>query len=226
MKSKSQNDIVIPDEPLEDLIRTIRGCRVIPDSELAVIYGVPTKRLNEAVKRNREKFPSDFAFQLSANESAALRSQYAAASAGKNPARLRKHRSPIYRPIVFTEHGAIMAANVLNSPRAVQMSVFVVRAFVKMREVLAQNKELAAILAELERTLTSRLDDHEKAIVHILDEIKKLMEPPPAPEPKRREIGFRVRDEADSKPGSSRGDKAQIKKNVRASSRRLPQNKG
>ena len=82
-----------------------------------------------------------------------------------------------------------MAANVLNSPRAVQMSVFVVRAFVKMREVLAQNKELAAKLAELERTLTARLDDHEKAIIHILEEIKKLMEPPPDPE-RKRQIGF------------------------------------
>jgi len=95
-----------------------------------------------------------------------------------------------YIPIAFTEHGAIMAANVLNSPRAVQMSVFVVRAFVKMRQALAENKELAAKLSELERTLTARLDDHEKAIVHILDEIKKLMEPLPAPKPKRRQIGF------------------------------------
>ena len=98
-----------------------------------------------------------------------------------------------------------MAANVLNSSRAVQMSVFVVRAFVKMRELLAQNKELAAKLAELERTLTARLDDHENAIVHILDEIKKLMEPlPPKPEPKRGEIGFHVRDEIQAKPSGRR----------------------
>jgi len=92
-------------------------------------------------------------------------------------------------PIVFTEHGAIMVANVLNSSRAVQMSVFVVRAFVKMRQTLAENKELAAKLAELERTLTERLDDHEKAIVQILEEIKKLMVPPPEPE-RKRQIGF------------------------------------
>ena len=93
-----------------------------------------------------------------------------------------------------------MAANVLNSQRAVQMSVFVVRAFVKMREVLAQNRHLAEKLAELERRLTGRLDVHEQAIVHILDEIKKLMEPlPPQPEPKRREIGFHVRDETGAK---------------------------
>jgi hypothetical protein len=98
-----------------------------------------------------------------------------------------------------------MAANVLNSPRAVRMSVFVVRAFVKMREVLTQNGRLAEKLAELERRLTGRLDVHEKAIVHILDEIKKLMEPlPPQPEPKHREIGFHVHDEIRAKPFARR----------------------
>jgi len=117
-------------------------------------------------------------------------------------------------PLAFTEHGAIMAANVLNSRRAAQMSVFVVRAFVKMREALAQNKELAAKLAELERKLTDRLDDHEKAIVQILDEIKKLMEPPPAPEPKRREIGFHVRDETGAQFRCSRSNEAQAKKKI------------
>ena len=172
-------------EPVEELIRVIRGQRVILDADLARVYGVPTKRLNEAVKRTLERFPSDFAFLLKPQEVASLRSQIAT-SKGRGGRR--------YVPRVFTEHGAIMAANVLNSPRAVQMSVFVVRAFVKMREALAQNKELAAKLAELERRLTERLDVHEKAIVHILDEIKKLMEPLPAPEPERREIGFHVRD--------------------------------
>ena len=102
-----------------------------------------------------------------------------------------------HRPHAFTEHGAIMAANILNSPRAVQMSVFVVRAFIKMRETLGENRHLAQKLAELERRLTGRLDVHEKAIVHILAEIKKLMEPLPSqPKPKRREIGFHVRNEA------------------------------
>jgi hypothetical protein len=95
-----------------------------------------------------------------------------------------------------------MAANVLNSPRAVQMSVFVVRAFVKMREALAQNKELAAKLADLEQKLTARLDGHEQAIVAILDEIKKLMKPAPGPDPKRREIGFHVRGQSTAKPAS------------------------
>ena len=98
-------------------------------------------------------------------------------------------------PYAFTEHGAIMAANVLNSGMAVQMSVFVVRAFVKMRETLAQNRQLAAKLAELEEKLTQRLDVHEKAIIHLLDEIKKLMAPLPQPVPEHRQIGFHVRDQ-------------------------------
>ncbi|MEI7958585.1 MAG: ORF6N domain-containing protein [Verrucomicrobiota bacterium] len=171
---------------VESLIRLIRGQRVILDADLAQVYGVPTKRLNEAVRRNAEKFPEDFAFTVDFQEVANMRSQIATAS----------KRNIRYRPWVFTEHGAIMAANVLNSPRAVQMSVFVVRAFVKMRETFAQNKELAAKLAELERNLTDRLDDQEQAIVHILGEIKKLMEPVPADaESASREIGFHIKEE-------------------------------
>ena len=173
---------IIPYEPIERLIRVIRGQRVILDTDLAQIYGVLTWRLNEQVKRNRDRFPADFMFQLTDAENKALTSQFARSKKGRGGRRTL--------PFAFTEHGAFMAANVLNSPRAVQMSVFVVRAFAKMREVLAQNKDLAAKLAELERTLTARLDGHEKAIVHILDEIKKLMEPTPEPEPKRRPIGF------------------------------------
>jgi len=179
-------------EPVEGLIRLLRGQRIILDADLARVYGVPTKRLNEAVSRNHEKFPSDFAFTLKPQEVASLRSQIAT-SKGRGGRR--------YVPVAFTEYGAIMAATVLNSPRAVQMSVFVVRAFVKMREALGANRQLAEKLAELERRLTDRLDVHEKAIVHILEEIKKLMEPlPPGPEPKRREIGFHVRDEIREKP--------------------------
>jgi hypothetical protein len=176
--------------PVEELIRVVRGQRVILDVDLACVYGVPTKRLNEAVKRSPERFPSDFAFILKPQEVASLRSQIAT-SKGRGGRR--------YTPRAFTEFGAIMAANVLNSPRAVQMSVFVVRAFVKMREALAQNKELAAKLAELERKLTARLDGHEQAIIAILAEIKKLTMPASEPEPKRREIGFHIRDDAAAK---------------------------
>jgi phage regulator Rha-like protein len=183
-------------EPVESLIHLIRGQRVILDADLARIYGVPTRQLNQAIKRNLDRFPDDFAFQLEPQEVAALRSQIVIS---------KGHGGRRYVPIAFTEHGAIMVANVLNSPRAVQMSVFVVRAFVKMREVLAENRHLAEKLAELERRLTGLLDVHEKAIVHILDEIKKLMEPlPPQPEPNRREIGFHVRDEIQAKPFACR----------------------
>lgn len=206
MKTKTTNLELVP---LEELIQTVRSQRVIVDADLARIYGVPTKQVNQAVKRNRVRFPEDFAFVLKPQEVTALRSQFVT-SFGRGGRR--------YTPTVFTEHGAIMAASVLNSPRAVQMSVFVVRAFVKMREMLAENKELAVKLAELERTLAARLDQHEEAIGHILDEIKKLMAPPP--EPKRREIGFHVRDEAEATPSCSRGDEAQNKKPGRATARR------
>jgi hypothetical protein len=179
--------------PVEELIRVVRGRRVILDADLARVYGVPTKQINQAVKRNPDRFPDDFAFQLEPQEVASLRSQFVT-SKGRGGRR--------YSPIAFTEHGAIMAANVLSSPRAVQMSVFVVRAFVKMREALAQNKDLAAKLADLERKLTSRLDGHEQAIVAIFDEIKNLMKPAPEPNLKRREIGFHVRGQSATKPAS------------------------
>ena len=183
-------------EPVESLIHLIRGQRIILDADLARVYGVPTKQINQAIKRNLDRFPDDFAFQLEPQEVAALRSQIVIS---------KGHGGRRYVPIAFTEHGAIMAANVLNSPRAVPMSVFVVRAFIKMRETLGENRQLAEKLEELERRLTGRLDVHEKAIVHILDEIKKLMEPlPPPPEPKRREIGFHVRDEIQAKPFARR----------------------
>ena len=182
MKTKNS---IIPQHPVEQLIRTIRGQRVILDADLAVVYGVPTKQLNQAVKRNPDRFPADFAFQLVNQEVAILRSQFVTSSS---------HGGRRYLPFAFTEHGAIMAASVLNSPRAVQMSVFVVRAFVKMREVLAQNRQLAEKLAELERRLTERLDVHEKAIVHILGEIKKLMEPLLSRERSRRRSADRSDD--------------------------------
>lgn len=178
--------------PVEELIRVVRGQRVILDADLARVYGAPTKQINQAVKRNPDRFPDDFAFRLEPQEVASLRSQIVTAS----------KRNVRFRPYAFTEHGAIMAANVLSSPRAVQMSVFVVRAFVKMREELAQNKELAAKLADLENRLTARLDGHGQAIVAIFDEIKNLMKPAPEPNPKRREIGFHARDQSAARPAS------------------------
>jgi hypothetical protein len=165
--------------PIEDIARTIlvlRGHRVLLDAELAVLYGVTTKRFNEQVRRNRERFPADFMFQLTAEEHAGLRSQIATLKPGRG-----QHRK--YLPYAFTEHGAIMAATILNSPRAVEMSVYVVRAFVKLRELLASNKSLAQKLEELER----RLKNHDQAIASILSAIHQLMHPTAS---KRRPIGF------------------------------------
>jgi hypothetical protein len=170
---------------IDRVIHTIRGERVILDADLAKIYGVETRTLNQAVKRNLEKFPPDFLLQLTGPEVSALnRSQIVIGSS-------QRHRDPRYRPFAFTEHGAIMAANILNSPQAVQMSVFVVRAFIKMRAVLTDTRELARKLASLEKELTSRLDSHESAIVDVLQRIMVLLEPPPpAPELPQKEMGF------------------------------------
>ena len=179
-KPEAANVIVAPIEPL---IRVIRGQRIILDTDLSTIYGVTTKRLNEQVKRNRKRFPKDFMFRLTRKESQQLqrlRSQIATLKRGQHIKHL---------PYAFTEPGAVMAANVLNSDRAVAMSVYIVRAFVKLREALAETKELAAKLDDLERQLTDRLDLHEEAILKLFMQIKDLLNPPP-PQPKKRSIGF------------------------------------
>lgn len=181
----ARKEIVAPIIGLEDLIHEVREQKIILDEDLARIYGVTTKRLNEQVKRNRERFPADFTFQLTAKESASLRSQIATLKKGRG-----QHRK--YRPYVFTEHGAIMAANVLNSTRAVQMSVFVVRAFLKMRALLGDKRELAKQLAALEKELKQRLDIHEAAIVTILQRVMDIIDPPSGPPaPEKPKIGFK-----------------------------------
>ena len=168
---------------IDSLIQLLRDERVILDTHLARVYGIPTFRLNEAVKRNRDRFPDDFMFQLTKDEHDSLTSQSAMSKKRGRGGR----RTP---PYAFTEHGAVMAANILNSERAVQMSIFVVRAFLRMRQTLARNRALTDKLNELENKLTSRLDVHEKAIVYVLGELRKLMEPAQLPEPKRHPIGF------------------------------------
>jgi hypothetical protein len=211
---------------VESLIRTTRGQRVILDTDLAGIYGVPAKQLNQQVKRNATRFPADFMFRLTLHETRNLRSQFAASSLqlvdGKDDRMNRsqivtsstqdvyaqsvkgmrsqiatgssKHRDPRFTPYAFTEHGAIMAATVLNSPQAVQMSVFVVRAFVRMRQMLSTPHELARKLAELEKKLTARLDSHEVAITEVLQQIMLLLNPPPEPEPPVKQIGFHIKE--------------------------------
>ncbi len=187
----------LPSESLDSRILSIRGQKVILDSDLADIYGVTTKRLNEQVKRNAKRFPSDFLFQLTRDEAMAAqhsRSQIATLDADKNRSQIatgsQKHRDPRFLPYAFTENGAVMAANVLNSPQAVRMSVFVVRAFIRMRELLSGSKELAAELKKLEAKLTSRLDVHEVAITEVLRRIMRLLDPPPAPPMPEKEMGF------------------------------------
>lgn len=152
---------------IESRITILRQQKVILDKALAEIYGVTVKRLNQQVNRNRGRFPADFMFQLKASEFAALRLQIATSKIGRGGRR--------FLPFVFTEHGAIMAATVLNSDQAVEMSVFVVRAFVRLRAMLATNKELAGKIEELEKNLAK----HDESIQEIVRLIKRLMEPPP-----------------------------------------------
>lgn len=161
---------------IESLIYTVRGLRVMFDSDLAKIYGVTTSALNQALKRNIKRFPDDFAFQLASKELGILISQIVTSS--KNYGGRRK------LPWVFTEHGAIMLASILNSKRAVEMSVSVVRAFVLMREQLGASKELAQKLSELE----NRVSGHDESIQNLFEAIRQLIEPP-LPEG-RKQIGF------------------------------------
>ena len=172
-----------PIEGIDTKIHLIRGQRVMLDSDLATIYGVATMRLNEQLKRNLKRFPSDFAFQLTREEFAALISQTAISKKGRGGRRTA--------PWVFTEHGAIMLASVLNSERAVEMSVYVVRAFVQMREMLMSNRQLAAKLEELEKRVTG----HGEVLSDLVIAIRKLLEPP-ADEKPRPEIGFHIREQA------------------------------
>src|SRR6266481_1900218 len=152
---------------VDSRILFLRGQKIILDSDLAALYGVEVKHLNQQIKRNRKRFPGDFLFRISAREFEILRSQIVTSSDG--------HGSRRYLPHAFTEHGAIMAATVLNSERAIQMSTFVVRAFVRMREALAPNRQIVAKLAELER----RSENHDVDIQSLLAAIRELMAPSP-----------------------------------------------
>jgi len=183
--------------PIKSLILSIRGQKVILDSDLASIYGVETKRLNEAVKRNADRFPKDFAFRLTLQEAAELKSQpVTSSSTMRSQFATALKRNVRFLPFAFTEHGAIMAATVLNSPRAVQMSVFVVRAFVRMRGLLGDTRELARRLSALEKELKERLDVHEVAIVSILQRVMDIIDPPIFPDPPKKSIGFKVKEKA------------------------------
>ena len=166
---------MVPVGKIEQRIFLIRGEKVIIDTDLAEFYGVPTKRLNQQVKRNRNRFPKDFVFQLTAEEKAEVVAKC------DHLAKLKYAKA---LPYAFTEHGAIMAASVLNSERAVEVSVFIVRAFVRLRRVIAEHKELAEKIAQLERGLAN----HDKTIIIIMRAIKQLISPELPP--KKWRIGF------------------------------------
>ncbi|MHB8743947.1 MAG: ORF6N domain-containing protein [Sulfuricaulis sp.] len=167
---------------IEERILVIRGQKVIVDADLAQLYGVPTKALNQAVRRNRDRFPGDFMFALTDEEKTKVVT---------NCDHLQKLKFSRVLPCVFTEHGAIMAAAILNTPLAVEVSVYVVRAFVRLREMLVSNAEFARKLERLERKLAvhdGQLTTHDEAIAAVLSAIRKLMAP--TEPPKKRRIGF------------------------------------
>jgi len=182
---KPSKKIMAVDQPA---IQLVHGQRVMLDSDLAAIYQVSTKRLNQQLRRNRSRFPADFAFQLTVEELTNLRLQFATSSLTSQITTSKKHGGRRYLPWVFTEHGAIMLASILNSDVAVQASVRVVRAFVRLREMVAGNAGLAAKLVELER----RLDSHDESIANLFQAIRQLLTPPTKP---KREIGFHVRED-------------------------------
>lgn len=164
-------------ELIERRIHIVRGQRVMLDSDLAELYGVPTKRLNEQVQRNAERFPEDFAFQLTPQEVVDLKSQFATSNTGRGGRR--------YLPWAFTEHGIAMLSGVLNSPLAIQMNLQIIRTFVRLRRLLSTPGELVSQLQQLAETVQL----HDRQIKVITDVLTKLMEPPPDP-PKKGRTGF------------------------------------
>jgi hypothetical protein len=166
--------VPILSEHVERNILLIRGHRVMLDTDLAILYGVPTKRLNEQVRRNKKRFPSDFMFQLTPEEVERLRSQFATSKTGPGGRR--------YRPYVFTEQGVAMLSSVLHSERAIQVNIAIMRAFVQLREMIGSNKGLARRLNELEKNYDSQFRV-------VFDAIRELMA---EPEPKVRRIGFKT----------------------------------
>jgi phage regulator Rha-like protein len=166
---------LIPLEVVERKIYLVRGCKVMLDSDLAELYEVPTKRLNQAVRRNLDRFPRDFMFRLSEDELGNLRSQSATSSSG--------HGGPRYQPYAFTEHGVAMLSSVLTSKRAIELNILIIRAFVRLREYLATHKDLARKLEDVERTQ----QEHGAHIQQIYDYIQRLIEPA---ESSKRRIGF------------------------------------
>ena len=187
---------IIPTEQIALRIRHFRGEKVLLDFDLAALYGVETRALNQAVRRNADRFPADFMFQLSSEETETLSQLVTPSVAGHDVSNSSqivmssgKYRGKRYRPYAFTEQGVAMLSSVLNSESAVKMNIAIMRAFVQLPRALETNRELARKFSELER----RIDKHDAEIDAILEAIRQLMAPPEKP---RREIGFHVREEA------------------------------
>jgi len=176
------SDIILQQETIVNKIYHIRGQKVMLDEDLAELYGVETKRLNEAIKRNSTRFPEDFMFQLTDNEVISLRSQFATSKKSNYGGRR-------YLPYVFTEHGTVMLASVLNSPVAVNTSILVVRTFVKLRQFLSENQALAQKIADLERETKNELKEHSEQIQMIFEAIQQLVDEKEIP---REPIGFKI----------------------------------
>jgi hypothetical protein len=170
----------ISSEEIEHTILLIRGQKVMLDRDLALLYGVETKALKRAVQRNHDRFPVDFMFQLDAEEHESLRCQFGT---------LKRGQHSKYLPLVFTQEGVAMLSSVLRSPRAAQVNIAIMRAFVRLRETLSLHKELAHKLADLER----KIENHDENIHSLFDAIRQLMTPPETP---RREIGFHVKEDS------------------------------
>jgi ORF6N domain-containing protein len=187
---------IIPAEQIALRIRHFRAEKVLLDFDLAALYGVETRVINQAVRRNADRFPADFMFQLSSEEAEILSQVVTPSVAGHDVSNSSqivmssgKYRGKRYRPYAFTEQGVAMLSSVLNSESAVKMNIAIVRAFVQLRRALETNRELARKFSELER----RIDKHDAEIAAILEAIRQLMAPPAKP---RREIGFHVREQA------------------------------
>jgi len=178
---ENKNKIQIPVQHIEQKIHLIRGIKIMLDSDLAELFGVETRVLTQAMKRNIDRFPEDFMFQLTTKEWDVLRSQIETSKKG--------HGGRRYPPYAFTEHGATMLASVLKSKRAVEVSILVVRAFMRLREILTTHKEITRKLTELERKLTG----HDRDIKMIFDAINQLMKPLPS---NKRKIGFERKDKS------------------------------
>lgn len=185
--TSANNPAPLSIDEIAQRIQLIRGQRVLLDADLAALYGVDTRRLNEQVRRNRDRFPADFIFEVTTDEFANLMSQFATSSLAGSA---NKHGGRRKLPLAFTEHGAIMAATILSSPRAVAMSVHVVRSFVQLKSLVATHQDFAKRLASMEAKHDSFSRQTQRDLKEVFDTLRELMTPPTEPTPPKRQIGF------------------------------------